>query len=140
MVVPMTTVAEIMTREVKSLEASEPLLSAMQFLREHQVRHIPVLEGGALVGVLTDRDVKRATPSALDPSQREVWERIVKETPLSRVMTRDPVTATPATPFRDALQRFVDDRIGCLPVVDGGSLVGIVTARDLFRAMLKQLG
>lgn len=134
------TVGEIMTREVKSLDEGQSLLEAMQFLREHQVRHVPILSSQRLlVGVLTDRDVKRATPSALDPGQRDVWERIVHDTRLSRIMTRDPITVTEATSFRDALRLFVEERIGCLPVVQERRVVGIVTASDMFRAMLAQL-
>lgn len=134
------TIGDVMTRDVKTLRADQVLLAAMQFLREHHVRHIPVVDGqGALVGVLTDRDIKRATPSALAPGQREVWEKVVNSTPLSRVMTREPTTANPETPLRRAVQLFVDENIGCLPVLSNGALVGIVTARDLFRAMLRVL-
>lgn len=134
-----TTVGEMMTREVKSLKVEQTLLEAMQFLRENDVRHIPILEGERLVGVLTDRDIKRATPSALDPNQREVWERIVTETTLARVMTRDPSTLGPQASMREVLRAFVEDRIGCMPVMADGKLVGIVTAADLFRTMLSSL-
>ena len=128
-----------MTRDVKSLESGQVLLEAMQFLRTHQVRHIPILEDGKLVGIVTDRDIKRATPSALDPGQREVWERIVNDTTLATVMTRAPVTASPSLSFKDGLTLFVDEAIGCLPVIEGGELAGIVTARDLFRGMLAEM-
>ena len=68
-----------------------------------------------------------------------MWEQIVKETTLGKVMTRDPSTATPETSLRDALKLFVEERIGCLPVLEGGKLVGIVTASDLFKACLDAL-
>lgn len=132
--------ADFMTREVRTLRADQPLMDALRFLREHNVRHIPILgPDDALVGVLTDRDIKRATPSALAPGQRDVWEKVVSETTLAKVMTKDPTTASPQTTLREALQRFVEERIGCLPVVEGAELVGIVTARDLFRAALAAL-
>lgn len=136
----MPTIGEFMTREVKTLRSDQMLLDALQFLHSEGVRHIPILDDDKLVGVVTDRDVKRATPSALVPSQREVWEQIVHETPLAKVMTRNPATAPPTLTLAEALRMFVDDRIGCLPVVEGDALVGIVTARDLFRAALKGLG
>lgn len=136
----MTQLREIMTAEVHTLRADQMLIEALRFLREHQVRHIPILDAsGALAGVLTDRDIKRATPSALAPGQREVWEKVVDETPLSRVMTRDPSTASPDLTLVEALERFVEERIGCLPVVEAGRLVGIVTARDIFKAALNAL-
>jgi CBS domain-containing protein len=131
---------EIMTSEVQTLRSEQKLIDAIQFLHEHQVRHIPILDGaGALVGILTDRDVKRATPSALAPGQREVWTKVVQETELSKVMSRDPVTCVGDTSLVAALERFVEDRIGCLPILEDGELVGIVTARDLFRASLAAL-
>lgn len=133
-------VRDVMSRPVKTLREDQTLLDALTFIHEHQVRHIPVLDDtGKLVGVLTDRDAKRASPSALIPAQREVWEKVVHETRLARIMTRDPWTAGPDDPISSALRRFVEDRIGCLPVVEAGRLVGIVTARDLLRAMLRVL-
>jgi acetoin utilization protein AcuB len=134
-----TTLSQFMTRDVKTLSADQPLLDAIAFLHERKVRHVPIMEGEALVGVLTDRDVKRATPSALAAEQREVWEKIVKETTLAKVMTRDPTTGTQDMGLRDALKLFVEERIGCLPILADGKLVGIVTAGDLFKAALKAL-
>jgi len=132
--------SEIMTRDVKTLPADVPLLDAMVFLREHSVRHVPVVDGdNALIGIVTDRDVKRATPSALIQGQREVWDQVVRDTPLSKIMTRDPVSLGPNSTIRQALQLFTAERIGCLPIVEGKRLVGIVTAHDLFKAMLKLL-
>ena len=132
---------DFMTREVETLKVDQSLMDALRFLREHSVRHIPILDdAGGLVGILTDRDIKRATPSALAPGQRDVWEKVVAETTLAKVMTKEPMTAAPSTTLREALQTFVDDRIGCLPIMEEGKLVGIVTARDLFRASLAALG
>jgi CBS domain-containing protein len=133
----MLTIAEIMTADVKTLRADQMLQEALELLHREHVRHIPIVDRtGALVGVLTDRDVKRATPSALVPTQREVWEQVVRDTPLARVMTREPTTIGPAATLADALRLAVTEKIGCLPVVEGGALVGIVTTTDLLRASL----
>lgn len=133
-------IREVMTTPVKTLREEQTLLDALTFLHEHKVRHIPIVtEGDRLVGVVTDRDVKRASPSALVPAQREVWERLVKETTLGKIMTRDPITVRPTDRVTSAVRTFVQERIGCLPVVENFRLVGIVTARDLFRAMLELL-
>ena len=133
------TISEIMTRSVETLDAEQSLLEAMQFFHEHRIRHVPIMAAGQLAGVVTDRDLKRATPTALVPDQRNVWERIVRDTTLARIMTRDPTTITPDARLSDALRLFVEERIGCLPVTQKGELVGIVTAQDLFRAMLAYL-
>lgn len=135
------TLAEVMTPEPRTLRPDATLLDAIQLLHEQRFRHIPVAtDDGRLLGVVTDRDIKRASPSPLASEQHQVWERVVRETPLARVMTREPITATPGTTVRAALDRFVDDKIGCLPVLEDGRLVGIVTAHDLFRAMRTLLG
>ncbi|MCO5165881.1 MAG: CBS domain-containing protein [Planctomycetes bacterium] len=135
-----TTLGAIMTREPKTLRPDQTLLDAMCFLRDHGVRHIPIVDGdGRLLGVVTDRDVKRATPSALIAGQRQVWDEVVRGTPVAKIMTREVVTGAPATPLREAVRRFVEDKIGCLPVVEGERVVGIVTAHDLLRVMLDRL-
>lgn len=135
-----TTLGAIMTPEPKTLRPDQTLLDAMCFLRDHGVRHIPIVDAdGRLEGVLTDRDVKRATPSALLSGQRQVWEEVVRGTKVAKVMTRDVVTATPDTPLREGVRRFVEDRIGCLPVVEGARVVGIVTAHDLLKVMLERV-
>jgi len=133
------TISEIMTRTVETLHAGQSLLEAMQFFHENRIRHVPIMSDDQLVGVVTDRDIKRATPTALVPEQREVWESVVRDTILQRVMTRNPTTISPDARLRDALRLFVEEKIGCLPVVREGELVGIVTAQDLFRAMFAHL-
>ena len=134
------TISQVMTRDPLTLGVEATLLDAMTMLRDHRVRHLPVVDGeGRVLGVVTDRDVKRATPSALLRDQRQVWEEVVRTTPIDRVMTRDPVTRDPATSLAAAVAAFVDERIGCLPVVEGGRLVGIVTAHDLLRAFREHL-
>lgn len=134
------TLGAIMTRDPRTLRPEQTLLEAMRFLREHGVRHIPVVDGhGALVGVVTDRDVKRATPSALLGEQRQVWDEVVSGTPVSKIMTRPVITGEPSTPLRDVVRRFVDDKIGCMPVVERGKVVGIVTAHDLLKVMAELL-
>ncbi len=134
-----STLGMIMSRDVKTLNMGQSLLDAITFLREHSVRHVPVMDGNALVGILTDRDVKRATPSALAAQQRPVWEKVVTETTLAKVMTREPTTGVPTMTLREALRLFVEEGIGCLPILEQGTLVGIVTARDLFKAALEAL-
>lgn len=135
------TLGEIMTRDPRTLRAHDTLLTAMTLLREHRVRHIPIVDDERrLLGIVTDRDVKRATPSAILGGQRAQWEEVVTKTTLDRVMTKEPITGWPIMPFKEALRRFVADRIGCIPVVESGRLVGIVTSHDMFKAVLEALG
>lgn len=136
----MTRVSEIMTPDVKTLREDQCLLDAMVFMRDEKVRHLPVVDAaGALAGLVTDRDIKRATPSVLLKDQREAFEATIRETPLARIMSRTVITVSSGDDLKSVVQTFVEEKIGCLPVVDDGKLAGILTATDLLRALLKRL-
>jgi acetoin utilization protein AcuB len=91
---------------------------------EHRIRHLPVVAGGRLVGVLSDRDVRSAVAESTG-------------TVAGRIMTADPVTVTPQTRIEHAARVMLDARFGSLPVLDGSALVGIVTYTDLLRAFVR---
>jgi acetoin utilization protein AcuB len=131
----MTTVGEIMTSEVKTLRKDQTLYEAMVYMREIKARHLPVLDAEEkLVGLVTDRDIKRATPSVL-LDNRDAFEKTIRETTVERIMTRSLITIGSGSSFKEAVNSFAEEPIGCLPVVDDGKLVGIVTGTDMFRAM-----
>jgi len=124
-------VAERMVREVITLEESQPLRDALLAFQKHRVRHIPVLDSGRLVGILTDRDVRRATPSPFSGADQETFERVVDSTRIGQIMTRNPYSVTPSTPLKEAVKVLHDRKYGALPVVEGGRLVGLLTATDM---------
>jgi CBS domain-containing protein len=133
------TVEQRMTRDVVTLEQGQSLRDAMGVMQRHRIRHAPVLDGDRLVGILTDRDVKRATPSLLSGIDREQYDRVLSQTRVGQVMTRNPYSVTPTTSLRDAVKLFVDRKFGALPVVEAGRLVGILTQTDLLRAFYETL-
>lgn len=134
-------VRQVMTSPVETLPPDATMEDGILLEMRRRVRHIPIVEAGRLVGIVTDRDLKRATPSVLSGVDREEYERVVRGTPLSRVMTRDPVTVTPETPLREAVGIMVERKYGSLPVLDGdGRLVGILTESDALRAFQALLG
>lgn len=134
-------VRHAMTSPVETLPPDATMEDGILLEMRRRVRHIPIVEDGNLVGIVTDRDLKRATPSVLSGVDREEYERVVRGTPLSRVMTRDPVTVTPETPLREAVGIMVERKYGSLPVLDGdGRLVGILTESDALRAFQALLG
>lgn len=125
-----------MTREVVTLSPEQSLREAVELLMMHRIRHLPVVDGDSrLIGIVTDRDVKRATPSLLSGVERKEYERILDTTKVSSFMTRDPMVITPTTPLRTVVRMVVDTKIGGLPVVNNGHLVGIVTQIDLLRVL-----
>ncbi|HKJ00097.1 MAG TPA: CBS domain-containing protein [bacterium] len=133
-----TNVGSVMTKSAVTIKASDSLLSATRVLKEKGFKHLPVVDGnGALVGVVTDRDLKRA--SASDATTLEVHELLylLDKLKIEQVMTRKPVTVTSAETVQGAAKLMVDRKIGCLPVVDGNKVAGILTKDDLLRLVAR---
>ena len=126
-------VRDIMRSPAVSVSPDVALQDAYRILREKAIRHLPVVESGRLVGVVTDRDLRLAT-SALSPSPFPPGSRV------SAVMSRHPLTADPADPIEDAARVMRERKIGCLPVVEGGAVTGIVTGLDLLDALIRMTG
>jgi acetoin utilization protein AcuB len=126
-------VNEIMRRPVTVVQAATPLGEAFQLLQARGFRHLPVTDQGRLVGVVTDRDLRFAT-SSLSPAPRAAGD------PVSLIMSSPPLTADPLDPVEDAARIMRDRKIGCLPVLDGAELVGILTGMDLLDALMLLTG
>lgn len=132
-------VSDVMTREVVSVSPSTVLLDAALLLRASALRHLPVVEDGKLVGILTERDVQRCAPSRLIPITEDGYNAVFAETNVDRVMTREPKTVSSQTPLPEAIALMQQAKYGCLPVVDQGALVGILTRGDLIDALQRVL-
>jgi len=132
-------VEEVMTRAVVTLTPDETLRDALILLRSNRVRHLPVVEDSKVVGIVTDRDVKRATPSVLSGVERDEYDRVLATTKVSQFMTREPITVTPKSGLRAAVEIFIERKVGSLLVVEDGQLVGILTEIDVFRVALDLL-
>ncbi len=128
-------VSEIMQTQVATLAPGEHLDLADDIMQLGRVRHMPVLDGQKLVGMVSQRDVLAASLTRIldfEPGHRRTFMRSVA---IDEVMTRDVVTVGPEATLAEAAQRLVETRIGGLPVVDAaGNLVGLVTEVDLLRA------
>ena len=126
-------VRDIMRRPAIAVSGDATLQDAYRTMQHEGIRHLPVRDGEALVGVVTDRDLRLATStlaaSPLSPDRR-----------VAEVMSRNPETADPADPVEDAARTMRQKKIGCLPVLDGGRLVGIITGLDLLDALLRMTG
>lgn len=132
-------IREIMTTEVTTVQETETMLDAAMIFTRSSLRHLPVMRDTKLVGVLTERDVKRFTPGLLSGVSSEQYNHLLESTPLTKVMTRDPVTLKPDQHVADAAEIFSTKRFGCLPVVDEGKLVGIVTTSDMLKLLAKMM-
>lgn len=126
-------VKEMMRRPVTVVSATATLGEACELLQERGFRHLPVMDHGHLVGILTDRDLRFAT-SSLCQSPRTAQD------PVSSAMSSPPLTADPLDPVEDAARIMREHKIGCLPVLDGTELVGILTGMDLLDALMLLTG
>lgn len=125
-----------MTREVYTVQPDDSILAATQLMRRRNIRHVPVVETGILVGIVTDRDIKRAAPSLLSGGDQSDYEDVMRSTLVSRIMTREPFTLDVEAQIRTAVRLMVENRIGALPVMDEKRLVGIITGYDLLKEFL----
>jgi CBS domain-containing protein len=130
------TVSDIMTREVVTLYEEDNLERVSRELARFRFRHLPVVDDGKLVGMLSQRDLLRATMAGIEssPMSRAREARYLEETFVRDLMRTDVKTARPEESLRDAAKRMLEGHFGALPVVDGdGMLVGIVTENDIVR-------
>jgi acetoin utilization protein AcuB len=133
-------VGDIMTSEILTLKAEDPVRTAAELTETKGLRRFPVVDSrGALVGILTDRDLKNATASSIVLTQKKSHDFLLDSTKIETIMTAEPKTVTPDTSVEDAARMILDMKVGGLPVVDGGKLVGIVTETDLINALLDLL-
>jgi CBS domain-containing protein len=125
----MLTVADIMTREPYTLGPDDSLASARQMMAEHHIRHIPILSAeGNLIGIVTQRDVLAASDSSvLDRNIDGDREQYVA---LSSIMTAPAQTVSESASLRGTAMHLQKNKLGCLPVLGEGRLVGIITDSD----------
>ena len=125
-----------MTRSVETVSREQTLRDAVDLLLSRHIRHLPVVDADLrLVGIVTDRDVKRATPSLHSGVDRTAYERVLDETRVAQFMTKDPWVVSPGTTVKEAARVLIDSKVGALPVVDDGRLVGIISDIDLLRVL-----
>ncbi len=131
------TVAEHMQTCLVTIRPRETLEEAAGLMRRHRIRHLPVVAGGDLIGLVSDRDLRRSCGRALiEDAQAEVDGRLyVEKTRVLDTMSRYIHTIAPQATLRDAANKMREHRIGALPVCDGERLVGILTGTDLLRAV-----
>lgn len=130
-------IEEIMNTSVPTLTPTHTINDALLILKENRIRHLPIVNDQyEVVGVVTDRDLKEATPSSLLNARiPEVFER-----PLSEIMTKNPITGHPLDFVEESASIFYDNRIGCLPIVSKGKLVGMITESDLLYKFIELTG
>ncbi|HEY8368054.1 MAG TPA: CBS domain-containing protein [Thermodesulfobacteriota bacterium] len=127
-------VAQWMSRAPVTVTPDTPVSEAKQVMERQRIRHLPVVERDRLVGIVTDRDIRLNLPSPA--TSLSIWEinYLLARLTVGEVMTKQPITIEPDREATEAARLMLEHRIGALPVVENGALVGIVTETDLLRA------
>jgi acetoin utilization protein AcuB len=119
-----------MTREVITITPSESCQKALLMMQSAGINHLPVVERNRLVGILTERDIHRRAPEIRRGIEAGSQKRLLSLVNVGGVMTYAPATVSPRASLRDAIAVMLQRRIGCLPVMRNGRLIGIFTTRD----------
>ena len=130
-------VRDLMTISCVTAPPAMPVLEARQLMLEKRIRHLLVTDGPKLVGIITDRDIRLNLPSPA--TSLSVWEinYLLARMTVAAGMAKSVVTIESGRDATEAAQLMLDHKIGALPVVDHGLLVGIITETDLLRAFVK---
>jgi len=125
------TVGQYMTHSPHSIGLDQPLRKAHELMRAHQIRHLPVLVGGKLVGILSERDL------AFIEALRDVEPQRVT---VEAAMSREPYAVTASTPLALVAREMAEHRYGSAIVMEGNHVIGVFTTTDALRALVDTIG
>lgn len=132
------TVRQCMSVDPVTVDPKDSLQRVVELLRRRDIRSVPVVESGTLVGIVTDRDVRQVAPGYPLLRDEEEIHRYMKNLTVTAAMTADPMTIAPEAPLVEAAKILETYRISALPVVERTKLVGMLTVTDLLRAFVDQ--
>lgn len=129
-----------MSKPVITIKPELPIMDALKLMQREKIRRTPVVKNNKLVGIVSDKDLLNAGPS--DATSLSVWEvnYLMSKITVGDVMSKDVLTVEEDTPIEEAARIMVDNKIGGLPVMRNGSVVGLITETDLFKIFLELMG
>lgn len=127
-----------MTKNVATVQVSDDLHDVIDLVKKNHIRHVPVLEGHEVVGIISSTDINRLTFSSLFENQEGADEAILEMLSISQVMTQKPRVVEAALSIRDVAEILASEEYHALPVVENGQLAGIVTTTDVIKYLLQQ--
>lgn len=134
-------VREWMSSPVITIGLNDDMQQAIDLMTDYHISMLPVMKEGTLVGVVTDRDLKRAAPSHVALLEIKQILYHMRRVEVAAIMSEDPITVRPDTTLEEAAEVLLANKISGCPVVDeGGQVVGVVTKNDLFKAMISLSG
>jgi acetoin utilization protein AcuB len=129
-----------MTRKVFTASPDDSVTDAVKLMKEKGIKHIPVVKEGRLKGIISDRDIKEFSPSRATTLDMYELHYLLATTKVKELMKTKVITTSPETPVEEAAMLMFDQGVGCLPVLEGGILVGIISDRDIFRVLVDITG
>jgi acetoin utilization protein AcuB len=130
-------VRQIMKQDITTLRSDDPISLALATMKKNKIRHIPIVnESNQLIGIVTERDVKDASPSIF---QLELKEDFLNK-PIKEIMSTDLITGHPLDFVEEVAAIIIDNKIGCLPILQDQQLVGLITESDLLHTFVKLTG
>ncbi len=133
-------VSDWMTKRVCTVSPDDSISDAARLAKEKGIKHLPVVKAGKLKGIISDRDIKEYVPSKATSLDVYELHYLLAKTKVRSVMKQRVYTVTPDTPVEEAAMIMFDNNIGCLPVMDKGGLVGIISDRDIFMVLVDITG
>mgnify|MGYP000194268338 CR=1 FL=1 len=129
-----------MTANPYTVSPDATIAEALDLMRKNNIRRLPVVKNGKLVGIVTEREMMEITPSKATTLSIFELNYLLAKTKVSAVMTKEVITVSPDALLEEAAVLMRDNRVGALPVVDNGKLVGIITETNIFDAFVDLLG
>jgi len=134
-------VKDWMSEHVITLDENTSIMKAVQVLKEHKIRRIPITRDGKLSGIVTDRDIKEVAPSKITTFEVHELYYLLSELKLKDIMTKDPITVQPDDTVEYAAVLMLENKISGLPVINReGYVVGIITQTDIFKLFVNITG
>jgi acetoin utilization protein AcuB len=133
-------VQDVMQRIVTTVTPETALPEAIKLASQRGIRHLPVVDGTEVVGIVSDRDLKRAMASSATSLEVHELRYLLDRLKVAEIMTRGVITIGPTFPLEQAARLMVQEKIGAVPVVDEGRLVGIVTETDVLTLFVQAMG
>ena len=133
-------VGERMSKPVITIPPDMSISDALNLMKKERIRRTPVVKDGKLAGIVSDKDLLNASPSPV--TTLSIWEMnyLLSKVTVSEIMSKNVMTVTEDTPIEQAARIMADNKIGGLPVMRDGHVIGIITETDLFKVFLELLG
>jgi len=133
-------IRDMMTKNPVTVDSETLVMDAQKIMKENNVRRLPVVDKGKLLGIVTKHDILEASPSPATSLSVHELNYLLSKMKVKEIMKKNPLTLTLDTPFEEALKIGQEKKIGSFPVVENGKLVGIATESDIVRFLTRALG